>query len=118
MEKEMYLVSSQEGLGIRTKNALSRGGIVYLTDIKSIAQIRRIRNIGPEAVQQVVACIKDNRLPDLPEMCFTDLPPSRLKKKMALEIAMDVLIEHSEQEGFRERDLCAIEQLKELMLKM
>ena len=118
MNNERYLIAAQEGLSIRTKNALARGGLKYLTDIKSMSQLHRIRNIGADAIEQISLCIKKQLLPVPPEVDFVFLPSSRFKKKMALEIAIEVLMEHSEQEGFRERDLCVIEQIKELLLKM
>lgn len=42
------------GLSLRTYNALKRGGISKVSDIKSVQQLRLIRNIGEVLIQEVL----------------------------------------------------------------
>ena len=42
------------GLSIRTYNALRRGGIAKISDIKSVRQLQKIRQIGETAEEEVL----------------------------------------------------------------
>lgn len=109
---------SDTGLNVRIINALARNGIYYLNDIKSMAQLSRVRNIGSVAIQEILKCFNECNLPVPPEVTYTDSISSRKRKRFAVEIAIDVLTEHTLQGAESERELFALKELRELLVEL
>lgn len=114
MKNYTYAIADTD-LSVRTRKALERGGVLFLNEIESIEQLRRIRNIGPSGISEIISCLERNGLPALPEILPSDITIKKARKRAAIDIAIDVLKKELVEQRDNKYILFAIEELNGLL---
>lgn len=110
-EQHPFALETQ-ALSTRTYQALIRSNIHSLTDIHSIEQLNRVRNLGNKSKEEVFKALQRHGF-SITKQSFasSDLPKSRRKQK-AIDIAICALQNHKNDDNNYEEYMFAINELK------